>query len=62
MDILDNYFLYIKITDIINEEEKYLIISLICKYITIFNNIHENEIEVSLFTNNLIDILGEKEK
>jgi len=62
MDILDNYFLYIKITDIINEEEKYLIISLICKYITIFNNIHENEIEVSLFTNNLIDILGEKDK
>ena len=62
MDILDNYFLYIKITDIINEEQKYLIISLICKYITIFNNIHENEIEVSLFTNNLINILGEKDK
>ena len=59
MDILDNYFLYIKITDIINEKQKYLITSLICKYITIFNNIHENEIEVSLFTNNLINILGE---
>ena len=58
MDILDNYFLYIKITNIISEESKYKIIPLICKYITIFNNIHEDEIELSLFTNNLIQILA----
>lgn len=54
MDILDNYFFYIKFTQILSENEKYLIIPFICKYITIFHNIHEDEIELSLFTNNLI--------
>jgi DNA polymerase III gamma/tau subunit len=57
MDILDNYFLFIKNTDILSEDEKYNIIPYICKYITIFHNIHEDEIELSLFTNNLISIL-----
>jgi hypothetical protein len=57
MDILDNYFLFIKITSNLNEDEKYKIIPVICKYITIFHNIHEDEIELSLFTNNLIQIL-----
>jgi replication factor C subunit 2/4 len=54
IDILDNYFLFIKTTTIINETEKYKIIPLICKYITIFHDIHEDEIELVLFTNNLI--------
>ena len=57
MDILDNYFLFIKSTTIINETNKYETIKLICKYISIFHNIHEDEIELSLFTNNLINIL-----
>ena len=57
MDILDNYFLYVKNSDVLTEEQKYNIIPIICKYITIFHNIHEDEIELSLFTNNLIDIL-----
>jgi DNA polymerase III delta prime subunit len=57
MDILDNYFLFIKTTHIINETEKYKIIPFICKYITIFHDIHEDEIELALFTNNLIKIL-----
>ena len=54
MDILDNYFIFIKTTKIITEEQKYSIIPYLCKYITVFNNIHEDEIELSLFTNNLI--------
>ena len=53
MDILDNYFLFVKITNIFSELEKYNIIHYICKYITVFHNIHEDEIELSLFTNNL---------
>jgi DNA polymerase III delta prime subunit len=57
MDILDNYFIFIKITILLNETEKYNIIPFICKYITIFNNIHEDQIELALFTNNLIKIL-----
>jgi len=57
MDILDNYFLFVKITDILTDDEKYNIIPYICKYITIFHNIHEDEIELALFTNNLYKIL-----
>jgi DNA polymerase III delta prime subunit len=54
MDILDNYFIFIKNTEILSEDEKYIIIPIICKYIAIFYNIHEDEIELALFTNNLI--------
>jgi DNA polymerase III delta prime subunit len=57
MDILDNYFLFIKITDSISEAQKYEVIPFICKYITIFHNIHEDEIELALFSNNLFSIL-----
>jgi replication factor C subunit 2/4 len=58
MDILDNYFLFVKITPILTEDQKYTIIPFICKYITIFHNIHEDEIELALFTNNLIQTIG----
>ena len=57
MDILDNYFLFIKTTTLLTESQKYKIIPIICKYITIFYNIHEDEIELALFTNNLYTIL-----
>jgi hypothetical protein len=60
MDILDNYFIFIKTTKIIIETEKYDIIPLICKYITIFHNIHEDEIELALFTNNIINSIYDK--
>ena len=58
IDILDNYFLFIKFNHIISDELiKYKIIKLLCKYITIFHNLHEDEIELALFSNNLHDIL-----
>lgn len=60
MDILDNYFMYVKMTDLLTEEEKYQLIPYICKYITIFNTIHEDEIELALFTNNLLTIFQKK--
>jgi DNA polymerase III delta prime subunit len=63
MDILDNYFLFVKITDLLSESQKYNIIPIICKYITIFHNIHEDEIELALFSNNVwanIDIKQNK--
>jgi DNA polymerase III delta prime subunit len=56
MDILDNYFAFVKTTNMLTEEQKYKIIPYLCKYITIFHNIHEDEIELSLFTNNLIKV------
>jgi len=58
MDILDNYFLFVKITNSLTETQKYEIIPNICKYITIFHNIHEDEIELALFSNNLFSILS----
>jgi DNA polymerase III delta prime subunit len=56
MDILDNYFLFVKNTILYSEKQKYDIIPFICKYITIFHNIHEDEIELALFSNNLYKI------
>ena len=56
MDILDNYFIYIKATNLLTEDEKYKIVQYICKYITIFNTIHEDVIELTLFTSNIITI------
>lgn len=57
IDILDELFIYIKRTNILSEEEKYKIIPVICKYITIFYDIHEHEIELVFLTNNLMKIL-----
>lgn len=57
MDILDNYFLFIKVTPLLMDEDKYIIIALICKYITAFNNIHEDEIEIAIFTSNCIEAI-----
>ncbi len=58
MDIYDNYLLFVKSTSILNETQKYEIIKLLCKYITIFHYIHEDEIELALFTNNLNQLLS----
>jgi hypothetical protein len=58
MDILDNYFIYIKLTNSIDEDLKFEIIKIICTYITIFHIVHEDEIELSLFTNNIISLFN----
>ena len=58
MDILDCFFVFVKNTTLLNEDEKYKIIPIICKYISIFHIIHESNIELALFTNNIIDLLN----
>jgi DNA polymerase III delta prime subunit len=62
IDFLDNYFLFIKKTRMISEEMKYSIIPYICKYITIFHNVNEDEIELALFTNNLVSMIPPEEQ
>jgi DNA polymerase III gamma/tau subunit len=57
IDILDYFFVFIKNTQLLNETQKYKIIPIICKYITIFHNIHEDVIELALFTNEIHDIV-----
>ena len=50
MDILDTYFHYVKCTPLLSEDEKYRIIPLVCKYIAIFNMVHEDQVELAFFT------------
>lgn len=57
MDILDCFFSYIKFTDILDDDTKYKIIPHICKFIHIFHDIHEDEIELYIFANNIIKII-----
>ena len=57
-DILDSYFTYLKHTEILNEDVKYKIVPIICKYITIFHNIHEDDVELYFFTNNVISTIS----
>lgn len=57
IDILDYFFSFIKTTDLLNEEQKYRMIPFLCEYITIFHNLHEDIIELALFTNRICDIV-----
>lgn len=56
MDILDNYFNYIKLC-LLPEEDKYEIIKILSKYTSIFYTIHEFEMELILFTRSITNIL-----
>jgi DNA polymerase III delta prime subunit len=57
IDILDYLFTFVKMTDDLTEDQKYQIIPFLCKYITIFNNIHEDVVELAFFSNNIYSIL-----
>ena len=58
IDILEEFFLYIKLHSEIEDKYKYEIIKLICKYINIFHNIHEDSIELVFLTNNISKIFN----
>jgi chromosomal replication initiation ATPase DnaA len=58
IDILELFFIFIKCTTSLEENDKYKIIKLLCKYITIFYSVHENIIELALFTYDLYFILS----
>jgi DNA polymerase III delta prime subunit len=61
MDILDSLTQYIKRTEIIDEVSKYSLMPIICKYISIFHEIHEDDIELILLTRDIIKILHTKD-
>jgi len=61
IDILDYFFAFVKSTLLLTEDEKYRMIPVICKYITIFHNMHEDVIELPLFLNNLCNVLTSDE-
>ena len=60
-DILDNYFIYIKTEKELNDEIKYKIINLICQFIIVFNELHEDEIELAFFVNRLSKLVSQSE-
>ena len=69
IDILENMFEYVKLFKLdgmtsmdtfvvnINETQLYEITQIICKYITYFYNIHEDEIELAIMTKDIILLL-----
>jgi DNA polymerase III gamma/tau subunit len=58
IDILDYFFTFIKTTDLLSEDEKYQMIPVLCKYITIFHSVHEDVLELALISKELVIILN----
>ena len=54
IDILDYFFIFLKQTPSLDEMTKYKIIPYLCEYITITNKIHEDAVELALFTNDVL--------
>ena len=57
MDILDSLTQYIKRADAIDEAARYALMPVICKYITIFHEIHEDDIELILLARDVAGVL-----
>lgn len=62
VDIFDYFFQFIKIDTDLEEPHKYEIVKWLCHYITIVRNIHEENLELALFTNRLYSILHSSKK
>ena len=60
IDIIEDFFLYIKNYSQLDDKCKFEIIKVICSMINIINNINEENIELLFLTNNIIDILNYK--
>ena len=60
IDIMETLFAYVKTADALTEEEKYKMVPCFCKYITVFYTVHENVIELALFTRHIYDIMHEE--
>jgi len=58
IDVMESFFGFIKMTQLVTEEEKYRIITYFCQYITVFYTVHENVIELAFFTNDMYKLLG----
>lgn len=58
IDIFYFYYNYVKTSTQICEDTKFIIITILCKYISLINNNYEDEIELVLFTNKIIEDLS----
>ena len=55
IDIFYFFYNYVKNNEKISEEVKFIIIKSLCNYISLINNNYEDEIEMVLFTNEVIE-------
>ena len=60
IDIMDIIFNFIKNTNTMSENIKFDLLHPLCSKIITFNIIHEDVIELSFFTNRVINIIGQK--
>tara|TARA_B100001175_G_C19463048_1_gene617591 strand:+ start:1 stop:789 length:789 start_codon:yes stop_codon:yes gene_type:complete len=58
IDILDLFYAFVKTSSLLSENEKYLLIPFLCKYIAYFHTLHEDTIEIVLFTNSIQSIFA----
>lgn len=56
LDILETYYQYIKISNLLGEADKLKLLPYIFKYINVFYSIHEDEFELILFTNEILNL------
>ena len=61
VDIFDSFFKYLKICDLLEETAKYEVVKVLCDYITIIHNVHEETIEMVLFTNHVYKVLHSRD-
>ena len=57
IDILDMFFSFVKTTDLLNEDQKYKMLPILCKYITYFHSLHEDIIEIVMFSQEISNII-----
>ena len=55
IDILDMFFSFVKTTRILEEEQKYKILPILCKYITYFHSLHEDIIEIVMLSSDILE-------
>ena len=59
IDILDSLYIYLKNDyTILSDLEKYNVVICVCKYITIFYDLHENNIELIFLNNSIYKVLN----
>jgi len=54
IDILEYFFEFVKSTELLDEGLKYRLAPHICEYISVFHSVHENSVELAIFTNRIL--------
>lgn len=60
IDILSQYYEYMKFCESFSDALKYKITKIVTKFVTIFHNLHEDSIELTFFAKNIVDTFAEK--